>query len=897
MTGIDVSIGDDVTMRSGAGSPLGHIDQYELVRELGGGGFGCVYLAKDTVAGIEVAVKGLPPDVRHNKEELGNIRANFALVSRLHHPNIAAALVLHPAKDVAYANRETKEKLRVFERDTLLVMEYAPGVTLSQWRRQFSDLKVPLAEALELTRQIADALDFSHAQKIIHRDIKPSNVMVETNPDGSLVARILDFGLAAAIRSSMNRVSKEVNGKSGTRQYMAPEQWSGKKQGAATDQYSLAVLFYELVTGEIPFASAFECDDPIVMMTAVMTQEPEIPTDLPKKVQHALKRGLSKERDQRFNTCADFVAALEGKRVAKPGGTRSVASALMGLAAALALAAVGVWWWQDRGGTGTGGTSGTVGTPPPALSTNAVSSVQEVPRVSGVPVAPPPSPVKVDLRPLVDAVRVEASVKIAACRRISDEDGFRKLKGECEDALARAVAEYEVEHWAASASAYTDVVERCESAIRLDEAREQAVSSRQKSEAARMVAKAANAEGLSAARFAAAEEIYLRGATECSNQRFAEAKGSFENARIEFTKSVQEAEAERDRLAKAECERKEREAAADRVRKRKQEEERLANLREEGREFTLNPKGCPGFEMKMKWCQQGNFTMGSPASEEGRYGGEKQHRVTLRKGFWLGETEVTQGQWRRLMGGETVLDLARKGLQDDTLYKLGGKQQTLRDFWGLSRDADPDRRCGDCDDKVPVYNVNWHEAKEFCRRLTAQERSAGRLPSGYEYRLPTEAEWEYACRAGTTAALPNGRDIRILGEYNAPALDSIAWYGGNSSVGFTGRGWNTSGWKEKQYPGGNACAREVRGKKPNDWGLYDMIGNVSEWCEDWYGDYGPSSYVSDPTGHSSGAGRVGRGGSWRSHARYCRSADRDSISPGIRYYNLGFRVALAPSLP
>ena len=157
MSGIDVTIGNDVTMRGGSAASLGRIDQYELLRELGGGGFGCVYLAKDTVAGVEVAVKGLPPEVKHNKEELENIRANFALVSRLHHPNIAAALVLHPAKEVSYANRDAMEKLRVFERDTMMVMEYAPGVTLSQWRKQFPEKKVPAEKALAIVRQVAAA--------------------------------------------------------------------------------------------------------------------------------------------------------------------------------------------------------------------------------------------------------------------------------------------------------------------------------------------------------------------------------------------------------------------------------------------------------------------------------------------------------------------------------------------------------------------------------------------------------------------------------------------------------------------------------------------------------------------------------------------------------------------
>ena len=197
---------------------------------------------------------------------------------------------------------------------------------------------------------------------------------------------------------------------------------------------------------------------------------------------------------------------------------------------------------------------------------------------------------------------------------------------------------------------------------------------------------------------------------------------------------------------------------------------------------------------------------------------------------------------------------------------------------------------------VPVYNVSWNEAVEFCLRLTQRERAEGRIPDGYEYRLPTEAEWEYACRAGTTEALPNGRDIRILGKNNAPALDDIAWYGGNSSVGFNGRGVDTSNsnWPEKQYSGGRAFSREVKGKQPNRWGLYDMIGNVWEWCGDWYGDY-PYGSATDPTGAATGAYRVSRGGGWGSVARDCRSAFRGRFEPGYRNSYLGFRVALAPS--
>lgn len=291
-------------------STLGHIDQYELLRELGGGGFGCVYLARDKVADIEVAVKGLPSLVRNNKEELENIRRNFALVSRLHHPNIAAALTLHPAVDVEYYDKADADRLRVFKGDTLVVMQYASGVTLSKWAKGFSGGVVPLEQAVDVTTAIACALDYAHAEKILHRDIKPENVMIDVAEGSRMTVRVLDFGLAAEIHSSISRVSNDVSSTSGTRPYMAPEQWLGDTQGHETDQYSLAALFYELVTGKVPFASAFETGDPLVMFGAVSRKEVEVPSWLPKPVRQALAKALSKKRGARFASCMQFAEAL-----------------------------------------------------------------------------------------------------------------------------------------------------------------------------------------------------------------------------------------------------------------------------------------------------------------------------------------------------------------------------------------------------------------------------------------------------------------------------------------------------------------------------------------------------------------------------------------------------------
>ena len=206
----DRTINADVTMRGGDAGVLGSIDQYEIVRELGEGGFGSVYLARDTVAGVEVAIKGLPPEVKHNRAEMENVKANFALVSRLHHPYIAAALHLHPAKNVSYVDTTVRDRLRVMPGDAFLVMEYAPGVTLDRWRKQFPNGIVPLEMAANIAWQVAQALDFAHENHILHRDVKPANVMIETTSKGEVIARLLDFGNYHSGADAVNTSGRDI---------------------------------------------------------------------------------------------------------------------------------------------------------------------------------------------------------------------------------------------------------------------------------------------------------------------------------------------------------------------------------------------------------------------------------------------------------------------------------------------------------------------------------------------------------------------------------------------------------------------------------------------------------------------------------------------------------------
>ena len=225
------------------------------------------------------------------------------------------------------------------------------------------------------------------------------------------------------------------------------------------------------------------------------------------------------------------------------------------------------------------------------------------------------------------------------------------------------------------------------------------------------------------------------------------------------------------------------------------------------------PLGNTGQTIVMCWIPAGSFNMGSPDNEQDRDGDEGPvHQVTFAQGFWMGKYEVTQGQWEAVMG-------------DNPSYYDGAN--------------------------LPVEQVSWTDIQDFESALSN------------EYRLPSESEWEYACRSGTQTRFywGNDPDYEEIGDY--------AVYSGN----------------------GNGGTEEVGTKEPNSWGLYDMSGNVWEWCEDWY----HSDYTNAPSDGSAwvspqGSYRVARGGSWDDYARSCRSANRNGCGASLRYDTLGFRL-------
>jgi formylglycine-generating enzyme required for sulfatase activity len=252
--------------------------------------------------------------------------------------------------------------------------------------------------------------------------------------------------------------------------------------------------------------------------------------------------------------------------------------------------------------------------------------------------------------------------------------------------------------------------------------------------------------------------------------------------------------------------------------------------------------------MRLVRIPAGTFEMGSPASEKDRGDDEKQHTVEIIRAFYLGVHEVTQKQYRRVMSTNPSYFSA------DGVGKDEVKGMNTDDF--------------------PVENVSWEDAVEFCEKLSAlpAERRAGRT-----YRLPTEAEWEYACREGA------GSSYQVF-HFGNSLSSTQANFDGNFPYGGAGKG----DYLKRTCKVGSYAA--------NAFGLYDMHGNVWEWCADWYAkNYYSWGRRRDPQGPDSGSGRVIRGGSWSSYGRYCRSAYCYNDEPALRALDLGFRVAQAPS--
>ena len=951
--------------------------RYKVLSELGQGGMGIIYRCFDEIAGIEVALKMLPPELSRNDTEMEDFRDNFQLVSGLIHQNIAVS-----------KNLEKDEMTGNF----CLVMEYCAGEDLRRWlRRKRREGSLTIGDVLPIITQVAEALDFAHSMGIIHRDIKPGNIM--TDPTGKI--KVLDFGLAAKIHSSMTQVSAEHFGTSGTGPYMAPEQWRGKQQGAAADQYALAVVTYEMLAGHLPFEST----DAAVLRAAVLSEDAEALQNVPGYVQNAIQRAMSKDPADRFANCTEFVSALSGRKIRSAGNTGHVKYVKWCAAAAIILLAAAAGCYALY-----------------SFKQNAAAKKME--EIQKQKQLQEQEKLRIAQQEQEKALAL-AQTKLLRERelkaRLESEARAEKVK-KTELMLSKVItinrnisaANYDR---AQGFGKYIDIVEQNiaaagkvmtddpDEAVRLIKAAEDAAKWITANAQLRKDAELLQSEMLSKKQraielesksyasiaYAQAESTNINALAAYEAGNFSEARSLFKSASAAYTRAAEEAMENLIRTASEAKQWQKLRSAADRIHrydsakadkilalaaageKRARLDELLNNCRSaisakqwqkaceyasdalkidencqtakellavakhnrrtsieitaaidgktvpavmtvNGKQHTLPYKGwldtgvfnavfsyqqrvstvytvrpedtvekialLTGFStdavskaagqdkllsgnrltlsenavytsslsLKADWqgmknfCVQlkkepfssvvlpgniklelvkfsaGSFIMGSPENESGRDNDEVQHKGTLSDDFYLGKYEITQEQYQSVMHNS------------------------------------PSRFKGA---KLPVEQVSLDDALLFCRKLN--KVYSGKIPAGYTFTLPTESQWEYACRAGSL---------------NNSNLSEIAWFKNNS-----GGRTHTVGSKQKSPAG-----------------LYDMHGNVWEWCLDRYNVY--QDNTTDPVGYPAGMYRIFRGGSWNDDAVSCRPANRGGSAPSYKSDTVGFRVAL-----
>ena len=896
--------------------------RYEYICEVGHYSLGVVFMCRDKHSGGHTVVLKTVPDVlRHNEEEAQVLMQEFDIVYRLHHDCIPALCSMVEDENRFY-----------------VVMDYAPGMTLEKY---FTEHRHSSPETVfEIVRRLASALDYVHGKGMLHLNVKPKNVLVDIDDKGNLKSvSLLDLALGQQIRDSYNRAtgSKAVTG--GMSEYKAPEQWKNLQATAATDQYALAVVAYELLAGRSPLSGGTA----EALKKAVLEELPKCLTNVPNTVNEALIKALAKDPAKRYGSCMDFVQALKGQPLSqakKTGGSKQQAETssaggngktkLIAVAAVAAVVIIAILAVVLLGGKKA--EEDKPDEPIAAVSRPKVEAEPETSPAEEEKAAEPEEPEK-SAQPLsAEEIKQRQDVLIlqSAVERLQKKLAEMKLeRGQTFGEHLDIFMDQNKSGIAAVKNKEYAVATLCFEAARKEYAwLEENAKPRQ--EAASTFAEvykfASELNRNNVQKYAAASyekavktleegrEAFEKGEFAKALEGFGVARGMFKGALTEMkdihlselVSDAEKAEAsgkEEDwqkvfKLAK-EMQVMDGETAKkwmDKVDKHLPTKLLLV-AKVDGREVEASLDGTDettpwtsavlpmGEKVShhLSWWKN-NEEYIADISETVNWKGRKERIVTLRK-----KVLNLRGGWL-MLPGNLKLDLVK--VEKGTFEMGGGKHSTedahrvviTRDYWigkyevtqaqWKAMGVNKRKACYWEGDSLPVENVTWNEAMAFCEQLN--QLAVGLLPEGYHFTLPTEAEWEYAARGGNKS-----RGYEFSGDNN---MDKVGWY------------WNNSG--QKTHP-----VKGKKGKMANELGIYDMSGNVWEWCRDRCEVDPKHLYVITDTYKDGiedplcrrGVGRIARGGSWHGSIGICRPSYRSGNEQSdISYSHLGFRVALSP---
>ncbi len=819
------------------GLPCSQLAHYRIIERIGGGGMGDVYRGYDESLEREVAIKILPAELARDEDFIRRFHAEAKAAAQVHHPNVLP--VFFSGEHDGYH---------------FFAMQVIKGESLSQRLARSEFLAVE--EAIQVAEQCLEGLNAAHAQELIHRDVKPANILIDSQTGRAV---LVDFGLVRRLGQSEQITATGVV--MGTVDYMAPEQARGQPVDRRADIYSLGVLLYRMLSGRLPF----EADTPTAMIFQHAYEEPfplgEAASDAPQPIIDLVTRMMAKNPDDRYPDCqavlADIQAYREDRPLADvevhPGTQPSTAPSVLDPSVEPQLPEDLEELVEEHRRHRVRDWFATVfRRHAPELIQNLQSTTQQVDGVVAhyerhrQQLATLLEEARGIAQQLSEQLHANLEAQAAAEQEPESADGddaeqatLPKMNA-CEENIEALRKQYEeqqqqveeIEHQLGQVDA--KLVQVCsqrdvlKARLRAAGAQRQLEGGRPRVERRRWVLLAA----IVGAVILVASALFISlkiGKTDGASNAPPMAVAPFDAA---TAKQHQEAWAEHLGVP-VEC------------------------TNSLGMQFSLIPPG--------------EFLMGSPEGEqqtvleevkavragepEFKFSSERllaegpQHQVRITRPFYMGVYEVMQAECVRVTG------------TNPSVFSPTGKGKYAERVRGMDTS------------RFPVETISWDEAVEFCRSLSdlPAEKSAGRV-----YRLATEAEWEYACRAGTTTPfyfgeLLNGRKANYSGEDP----------------------------HETETMGPHLLGRTttVGSYQPNAFGLYDMHWNVGEWCQDWYSDvYYNYSPTEDPAGPTIGSRRMIRGGSWFVRPGVIRSghrsASRYGSNPDSENSDRGFRLVL-----